>query len=457
MGAEEVKSEAAVRANGDALETSRRDARVLLWFATRFGKNVGATVLDSIVTAESDLRDNRLSSGNESKFWTAYRDLAAAVKPASVESILSTCEHPFREHDQARKWKLGNARTTKSWYTWFAVVVLIILLLLQTYWFVVTTFSASLEKHRDELDNIAGALRVMNVLAEEMSQGPEILNLEQVQETQEIPDNSQADSQQRQLPNTEQEGVHRFENPQLLDLIKNTIQSSLANNPMLAGLVLTRGPRLQLISYGSLDLENKKYRTQRLMAMIQNEKTVLQAPWKVLWYLALAPSGQATLPSGDRTGHAQSGVEDVGTNFQTDLGNERVKIEKVIADEELEQILSQSNSIPRILSQYILPMLYGLLGSLTYILRTLAMEIHEVTFTSTSAERYSLRWPLGMLAGVTVSLFFDPTSFVGLAAITSLAIAFLAGYGVELFFTALDGLVRTFTRDGPERPKAEAT
>ena len=80
---------------------------------------------------------------------------------------------------------------------------------------------------------------------------------------------------------------------------------------------------------------------------------MLQAPWKVLWYLALAPSGQATLPSGDRTGHAQSGVEDVGTNFQTDLGNERVKIEKVIADEELEQILSQSNSIPTILSQYI--------------------------------------------------------------------------------------------------------
>jgi hypothetical protein len=62
-----------------------------------------------------------------------------------------------------------------------------------------------------------------------------------------------------------------------------------------------------------------------------------------------------------------------------------------------------------------------------------------------------------MLAGVTVSLFFDPTQFVGLAAITPLAIAFLAGYGVELFFTGLDGLVRTFTREGPERPKAEAT
>ena len=73
MGAEEVESEAALRANGDALETSRRDARVLLWFGTRFGKNVGATVLDSIVTAKVGIsqRDNRLSSGNESKF-SAY-------------------------------------------------------------------------------------------------------------------------------------------------------------------------------------------------------------------------------------------------------------------------------------------------------------------------------------------------------------------------------------------------
>jgi hypothetical protein len=149
--------------------------------------------------------------------------------------------------------------------------------------------------------------------------------------------------------------------------------------------------------------------------------------------------------------------EYVGAQFQDDLKKEQLKIGEIIADGNLEQVLSQSKSIPTILSQYILPMLYGLLGSLTYILRTLSMEIHDVTFTRASADRYSLRWPLGMLAGVTVSLFFDPTQFVGLAAITPLAIAFLAGYGVELFFTGLDGLVRTFTREGPERPKAEAT
>jgi hypothetical protein len=70
-----------------------------------------------------------------------------------------------------------------------------------------------------------------------------------------------------------------------------------------------------------------------------------------------------------------------------------------------------------------------------------------VTFTRGSDIRYSLRWPLGMLGGVTVGLFFDPANLSGLAAITPLGLAFLAGYGVELVFTGLDKLVRAFTSD----------
>jgi hypothetical protein len=293
MGAEGVKSEAAVGADEDALETSRRDARVLLWFATRDGKKVGETVLQNIVTADSDLRDKERTSGNEAKFWTAYRDLAAAVKPASVESILSTCEHPFGDRDPAGKKKLGNARKTKDRYTRGSVSVLIILLLIQTYWFVVTAFSANLEKHRDELDGIAGALRVMNVLAEEMRQDPQIQNLEQIKPSQETPDTPQTVRQEQESPDKPQEKTQKFvNNPQLLDSIKNSIETLLANNSMLAALVLTRDPTFQLTSIGSLDLENKRYRTQRLMAMIQNEKAVLQEPWKVLWYLVMAPTDQ---------------------------------------------------------------------------------------------------------------------------------------------------------------------
>jgi hypothetical protein len=143
--------------------------------------------------------------------------------------------------------------------------------------------------------------------------------------------------------------------------------------------------------------------------------------------------------------------------FRDELREEQRQTDQFIFDSDVEKVLSRYKSVPTILSQYFLPMFYGLLGSLTYILRSLSTEIRDVTFTRVSATRYSLRWPLGKLAGVTIGLFFDPTQFAGLAAITPLGIAFLAGYGVELFFTGLDGLVRTFTRDGPERPKSETT
>jgi hypothetical protein len=115
--------------------------------------------------------------------------------------------------------------------------------------------------------------------------------------------------------------------------------------------------------------------------------------------------------------------------------------------------LLNSKSALAIFSQYVLPLLYGLLGALAYILRTLSREIQNVTFTRGSEIRYSLRWPLGMLGGVTVGLFFDPADLSGLAAITPLGLAFLAGYGVELLFTGLDRMVSAFAGEGPERPK----
>ena len=80
MRADGRTSEAAVQAHADALETSRKDARVLLWFATREGRKLDKKVLEDVVDAESKL-SNTPTSEDEVKFWTAYRDLAAAVQP----------------------------------------------------------------------------------------------------------------------------------------------------------------------------------------------------------------------------------------------------------------------------------------------------------------------------------------------------------------------------------------
>ena len=101
----------------------------------------------------------------------------------------------------------------------------------------------------------------------------------------------------------------------------------------------------------------------------------------------------------------------------------------------------------QIMSLYLLPILYGLVGACAYILRTISREIKARTFTSALKIRLQLRMVLGALAGFSIAWFVggeNETSIVGNVA--PLALAFLAGYSVELLFSAMDTLVEAFTR-----------
>lgn len=98
-----------------------------------------------------------------------------------------------------------------------------------------------------------------------------------------------------------------------------------------------------------------------------------------------------------------------------------------------------------ILSKYILPLLYGLLGACTFIIRQLMQRMDDASFKRTTLYQYRFRLLLGMVLGGIVSLFLSPEAMNGLNLSLS-AIAFLAGYGVEAVFKALDSLVEKMRR-----------
>jgi hypothetical protein len=119
----------------------------------------------------------------------------------------------------------------------------------------------------------------------------------------------------------------------------------------------------------------------------------------------------------------------------------------IVADQLL---IGSARSQITTVAQFFLPLLYGWVGALAYILRALANELRAATFSRTSSTEYTLRWPLGMLAGVAIGLLLQPQTLTGLAALTPLGVAFIAGYSVELLFTFLDRLVRAFSeREAP--------
>ena len=115
----------------------------------------------------------------------------------------------------------------------------------------------------------------------------------------------------------------------------------------------------------------------------------------------------------------------------------------------------------RVMWEFVLPMLYGLIGALAFILRTLVWQVRNDSFTPKSSLRFRLRWPLGMLAGIAVGWFSAPatdgavrnalTLSEEIGTIGPFALAFLAGFSVEVLFTGLDRLVSTFTGGGDKR------
>jgi len=100
-----------------------------------------------------------------------------------------------------------------------------------------------------------------------------------------------------------------------------------------------------------------------------------------------------------------------------------------------------------VLQRYFLPLLYGFLGSCVYVLRTLSSEIRSRTYTQASNIGFRIRLALGMLGGMVGAWFITPT--VGedgmLKSLSPFALAFLAGYSIELVFAAMDRLIGAFT------------
>lgn len=92
------------------------------------------------------------------------------------------------------------------------------------------------------------------------------------------------------------------------------------------------------------------------------------------------------------------------------------------------------------IGKYVLPLLYGLLGAFAFVMRRLSEEIKKLQFIEELKINYNLRIHLGALSGLAIGWFLVPEQ-ISLSALSPLALAFLAGYSVELLFTIMDRLV----------------
>ncbi len=99
----------------------------------------------------------------------------------------------------------------------------------------------------------------------------------------------------------------------------------------------------------------------------------------------------------------------------------------------------------------ILPILYGALGTTAYFLRMLIPLIRNRTFSQKRAGTISVRICLGMLSGIAIQWFLigdQEQAQLFERSLSTSALAFLAGYSVDLLFNIMDRLIASFKSPG---------
>ena len=97
---------------------------------------------------------------------------------------------------------------------------------------------------------------------------------------------------------------------------------------------------------------------------------------------------------------------------------------------------------------------FGILGACVWVLREVNRGLENFTFSASRRAQYRARILLGMVAGPTIGLFFDQggrflsftttsTDMPSLSTqLSAAAIAFVAGFSIEILFAILDRFIR---------------
>ena len=91
-----------------------------------------------------------------------------------------------------------------------------------------------------------------------------------------------------------------------------------------------------------------------------------------------------------------------------------------------------------ILGSFLLPVLYGALGTFAFVLRSLFREMVDRTFDGRRTGEFTVRIFLGMLSGPTLQWLVVGADGTLAGGVSPAVLAFLGGYSVEILFAAVD-------------------
>lgn len=106
------------------------------------------------------------------------------------------------------------------------------------------------------------------------------------------------------------------------------------------------------------------------------------------------------------------------------------------------EIIQQAQNYVFIIGLYILPLFYGLLGAMTFVLRDLSNQSMRMQYKKENNINHILRLILGTIAGMAVGVFWgdlkQQENFIIIRSLGPLIVAYLSGMTVEYIFSGIE-------------------
>ncbi len=376
------------------------EAQLLVAYVAHEGLiDVDREALDIFVRSKCLLQRGTWTAADEIAFWRAYDRMSALIKPVTIETLRSTMP-VYREADQGGKQTHTPAGRAVTRYKILAGISLAILLLVQIYWLIGSNLNKNLKELMNARKTAGLEIRRVMDLKGYAPQAPmkEDLEISQMKTRLEILN-------------------------QKLD----------ANYELLLGW--------NRVWQAMLGVEQFKSEVTPYVQLKFDEE---------LKHLEKRIKERQDRLDGEGAADPAVGTQAVALKtLRTELRERRLQHELDKSRNKLFLTEISAGFVLGALQIYLLPLLYGFLGAATYVLRTLSDEIRSLTYSNDSEIRYRLRLSVGALAGIMAGWFLRPDSTSALGSFSSLAVAFLMGYNVEVLFSVMDKIIAGFSKWKP--------
>lgn len=437
------------------LDGAVQDAEVLLAFSVQSRRSLKADLVARVSQSSETLRDaaqagRQATAAERAAFWQAYDELAVAMAPLSAHSIRSSV------WINAKRFP-ASVFTPPAMLALVTIAVFAFCMIVQSFW----VAGKSLLDAADAVETQRVELGKKYTLGRQASSSAELKYLQLVEQAaarERAVARQTVRSQDQALTPAELSEIAKIEAQALIlrtDYAEKRLITEQQNAELLEANKSGR-PLQDLLGQWHQRARSICDNTVRFLCPVDHDgnrsdggdnatTSVAARAFQSAGKLARV---QAREPAGETVERQKQELEGLPSDTQHQVSRE--------VREEADMQRKTSREVRIILENlatYIIPAAMGLLGSLAFLLQSMAGQLREHTYMPISVSASIMRFCLGAIAGVFGGLA-GPGSDAVLKGLPPLFIPFVFGYGIEILFSLLDRVVQTFTQTDGSRNRS---